>query len=148
MQLNDKLRTLRELNDFSQEDMADKLQMSTNGYAKIERGERRLDIPKLEQIVAIFGMDLMEFINFDVNRAVNLIHENKQSIIYQINKNSQQNTYFGAEDLQHEIDKLNLIISHKDELLAQKEHELNQVIEQKQREIDLLQELVNTLKQR
>lgn len=148
MQLNDKLRTLRELNDFSQEDMADKLQMSTNGYAKIERGERRLDIPKLEQIVAIFGMDLMEFINFDVNRAVNLIHENKQSIIYQINKNSQQNTYFGAEDLQHEIDKLNLIISHKDELLTQKEHELNQVIEQKQREIDLLQELVNTLKQR
>lgn len=148
MQLNDKLRTLRELNDFSQEDMADKLQMSTNGYAKIERGERRLDIPKLEQIVAIFGMDLMEFINFDVNRAVNLIHENKQSIIYQINKNSQQNTYFGAEDLQHEIDKLNLIISHKDELLAQKERELNQIIEQKQREIDLLQELVNTLKQR
>lgn len=148
MQLNDKLRTLRELNDFSQEDMADKLQMSTNGYAKIERGERRLDIPKLEQIVAIFGMDLMEFINFDVNRAVNLIHENKQSIIYQINKNSQQNTYFGSEDLQHEIEKLNLIISHKDELLAQKEHELNQTIEQKQREIDLLQELVNTLKQR
>lgn len=148
MQLNDKLRTLRELNDFSQEDMADKLQMSTNGYAKIERGERRLDIPKLEQIVAIFGMDLMEFINFDVNRAVNLIHENKQSIIYQINKNSQQNTYFGSEDLQHEIEKLNLIISHKDELLAQKEHELNQIIEQKQREIDLLQELVNTLKQR
>lgn len=148
MQLNDKLRTLRELNDFSQEDMADKLQMSTNGYAKIERGERRLDIPKLEQIVAIFGMDLMEFINFDVNRAVNLIHENKQSIIYQINKNSQQNTYFGSEDLQHEIEKLNLIISHKDELLVQKERELNQITEQKQREIDLLQELVNTLKQR
>lgn len=138
MQLNDKLRTLRELNDFSQEDMAEKLQMSTNGYAKIERGERRLDIPKLEQIVAIFGMDLMEFLNFDTNKTISLIHDSKQSIIYhQINKESQQNTYFGSEELQHEIDKLHLVIQHKDDLLAQK-----------QREIELLQDLVNTLKQK
>lgn len=138
MQLNDKLRTLRELNDFSQEDMAEKLQMSTNGYAKIERGERRLDIPKLEQIVAIFGMDLMEFLNFDTNKTISLIHDSKQSIIYhQINKDTQQNTYFGSEELQHEIDKLHLVIQHKDDLLAQK-----------QREIELLQDLVNTLKQK
>ncbi len=73
MQLTDKLRTLRELNEFSQEEMAAKLGMSTNGYAKIERGVRRLDIPKLEQIAEVFGMDLLALINFDTERAVNLI---------------------------------------------------------------------------
>lgn len=145
MQLTDKLRTLRELNEFSQEEMAAKLGMSTNGYAKIERGVRRLDIPKLEQIAEVFGMDLLALINFDAERAVNLISENKQSIIYQINKDSPQHTYFGTNELEHEIEKLNLTISHKDDLLEQKERELNQIIEQKNREIQLLQDLVNAL---
>lgn len=53
--------------------MAAKLGMSTNGYAKIERGVRRLDIPKLEQIAEVFGMDLLALINFDAERVVNLI---------------------------------------------------------------------------
>ncbi|MDK4596905.1 hypothetical protein QG077_06470 [Kingella kingae] len=79
-------------------------------------------------------MDLLALINFDAERAVNLISENKQSIIYQINKDSPQHTYFGTNELEHEIEKLNLTISHKDDLL-----------EQKEREIQLLQDLVNTL---
>lgn len=147
MQLNDKVRTLRELNDFSQEDMAAKLGMSTNGYAKIERGVRRLDIPKLEEIATVFGMELLELINFDAEKTMSMIQNSKQSIIYhQINKDSQQNTYFGTDELEHQIEKLNLVVAHKDELLAQKERELNQIIEQKNREIELLQNLVDTLK--
>lgn len=147
MQLNDKVRTLRELNDFSQEDMAAKLGMSTNGYAKIERGVRRLDIPKLEEIATVFGMELLELINFDAEKTMSMIQNSKQSIIYhQINKDSQQNTYFGTNELEHQIEKLNLVVAHKDELLAQKERELNQIIEQKNREIELLQNLVDTLK--
>lgn len=135
MQLNDKLRTLRQLNDFSQEDMAAKLGMSTNGYAKIERGLRRLDIPKLEEIAAVFGMELLDFLNFDADKTISLIHDSKQSIIYhQINKDSQQHTYFGSNELEHEIEKLNLMLAHKDEIIAQK-----------QREIELLQTLVQNL---
>lgn len=149
MLINEKIRTLRELNHFSQEEMANKLAMSTNGYAKIERGERRLDLPKLEEIANVLGMDLLELINFDVEKAVNLINESKQSIIYQINKDNTQHTYFnGTEELTNEIEKLKLIIAHKDELLAQKERELQQLHEQKNREIALLQDLIDALKQR
>lgn len=148
MQLNEKVRTLRELNDFSQEEMAAKLGMSTNGYAKIERGVRRLDIPKLNEIATVLGMDLVELVNFDVEKAVNLIHENKQSIIYQINKDSPQNTYFGTNELEHEIEKLKLTIAHQQTLLEEKQREINQITEQKNREIALLQDLVEALKQR
>lgn len=150
MQLNEKVRTLRELNDFSQEEMAAKLGMSTNGYAKIERGVRRLDIPKLNEIAAVLGMDLVELINFDTEKALNLIHENKQSIIYhyQINKDSSQHTYFGTNELEHEIEKLKLTIAHQQTLLEEKQREINQITEQKNREIALLQDLVEALKQR
>lgn len=148
MQLNDKVRALRKLHDFSQEEMAAKLGMSTYGYAKIERGIRRLDIPKLNEIAAIFEMDLVELLNFDVEKTMNLIHENKQSIIYhyQINKDSSQNTYIGASELEHEIEKLQLTIAHLNEKLTEKEQQIQQITAQKDREIALLQDLVHTLK--
>lgn len=37
--VNETIRNLREKNNWSQEDMASKLSMSTNGYAKLERGK-------------------------------------------------------------------------------------------------------------
>lgn len=49
-----KIRVCRENQDLAQEEMAVKLNMSTIGYAKIERGETRLNIRRLEQIVDIF----------------------------------------------------------------------------------------------
>ena len=51
MKVNEKIRFLRENKNLTQDQMAERLGMSTNGYAKIERGETRLTIPKLEQIV-------------------------------------------------------------------------------------------------
>ena len=41
MNINEKIRMLRELNQWSQEEMAERLGMSHNGYAKIERGKLR-----------------------------------------------------------------------------------------------------------
>ena len=38
MKTYEKIRLMREMNQWSQEDVADKLNLSTNGYAKIERG--------------------------------------------------------------------------------------------------------------
>lgn len=48
MEYNKKIRVLREIRQWSQEDMAEKLNMSVNGYAKIERGETKLTLNKLE----------------------------------------------------------------------------------------------------
>lgn len=39
MNINEKIKRLREGKHWSQEEMAQKLNMSKNGYAKIERGE-------------------------------------------------------------------------------------------------------------
>ena len=39
MKVHEKIRLIRESKHWSQEDMAEKLNMSLNGYVKIERGE-------------------------------------------------------------------------------------------------------------
>ena len=115
MNINDKVRMVRELRDWSQEEMAQKLGMSTNGYAKIERGEVRLNIPKLEQIAAVFGMNLLD-----------LMAISDKSIVYLVNENSthSSNYYAALQDLVQELEKTRLMLSHKDELLAQQASEI------------------------
>lgn len=126
MKVNEKIRMVREMNNWSQEDMAAKLSMSTNGYAKIERGETRLNLPKMEQIAQLFDMDLVE-----------LLSVNDKSVICLISENSTHSSnYYGAsQELTAEIEKIKLALIHKDELLAQQA-----------REINTLQMLVDTLK--
>lgn len=42
--------------------MAEKLNMSLSGYAKFERGETKLYLDKLKQIVQILDIDVVELI--------------------------------------------------------------------------------------
>ena len=44
MQTHDKIRSIREQSNWTQEDMAEKLNMSISGYSKIERGETKVNI--------------------------------------------------------------------------------------------------------
>lgn len=115
MGMHDKIRMMRELRQWSQEEMAEKMNMSPSGYAKIERGETRLQYDKLVQIAQIFNITLSDLV--DDNRGfVFLLNENG---------NNTSTNYYGNNDvLVIEIEKLKLQISHKDELLIQKEKEL------------------------
>lgn len=140
MEYNQKIRALREIKQWSQEEMAEKLNMSLNGYAKIERGETRLTLDKLEQIAHIFNMDALEFMQ-NANRGV----------YFMMNDTVDNNTvYYGVqENPTIEIEKLKLTlqlkentIAHKEELLKAKEI----LLKQKQNEIDALKEIVGLLK--
>lgn len=44
MNVHEKIRLIRELKHLSQEDVAEQLNISTSGYAKIERGESQLNL--------------------------------------------------------------------------------------------------------
>lgn len=117
MKSYEKIRAFREKRDLTQEEMAVKLNMSTTGYAKIERGETRLNIPRLEQIAEIFDVDIFELI----------CHEER--MIYQTNNevagNNSEITYYAqTNDNQAELEKLQLIIAHKDEIIAEKNQKI------------------------
>ncbi|OOF78613.1 transcriptional regulator [Rodentibacter caecimuris] len=115
MNVNEKIRMVREINHWSQEEMAEKMNMSTNGYAKIERGETKLSLHKLEQIANIFNIDVLELMNMD-----------GKGVLFLMNENANNTNYYGNnENLTAEIEKLKLIITHKDEILVQKNEEIS-----------------------
>ena len=114
MFINQKIRTIREQNALSQEDMATKMNMSVNGYAKIERGETKLRLDKLEQIAQIFNLDIVELLSSD-QQNIFLISEHS---------NLSSNYYGKSSGNDFVIEKLNLIIMHKDELLQKQSDEI------------------------
>lgn len=56
------IKRIREDKNISREEMADKLNMSLSGYAKIERGEVALTILRLEEIGQILNYTSTEII--------------------------------------------------------------------------------------
>ena len=126
MKINEKIRQLREQHQLSQENMA------VTGYAKIERGEVRSNLPRLEQISEVFDMDICELLSYGESEKVYF----NNSVTESTNSN---NFLFavGNDNLEKAIQQLQLIISHKDELLAQKD----KIILGLEREIALLRNM-------
>lgn len=132
MKINEKIRQLRESRAWTQEEMANKLSMSTQGYAKIERGDTRSNLDRLEQISEVFGIDIIELLSFGEDGQINFSDSN--------NDRSFNNTFFGTSSTNHlevEIQRLQLIVAHKDE-----------TIESLKREMKLLSEMNELLKGR
>lgn len=129
MSVNEKIRKIREAKDWSQEQMAEKLDMSLNGYAKIERGESKIYLDKLEQIAQVFDIDVIELMQSD-GRNICFQIESPLGSVYQGG---------GETQLLIEIERLKSALSHA----AEKEVLLNKLLEQKDRELNTLKELLN-----
>ncbi|RDE73608.1 XRE family transcriptional regulator [Haemophilus sputorum] len=132
MRINEKIRQLREQHQLSQENMADKLGMSVTGYGKIERGEVRSNLSRLEQISEVFDMDICELLSFGENDKVYFNNTVSDS-------NHSNNFLFavGNDNLEKVIQQLQLMLNYKDELLAQKDKIINGL----EREVELLRKL-------
>lgn len=65
MKTHEKIRTLRETRNLTQEEMAEKLDMTTGGYGKIEQGKSAINIDRLQQIANIFQIDVCELLRND-----------------------------------------------------------------------------------
>lgn len=104
MKVHEKIRSLREAKNWSQEEMAAKLNMSVNGYSKIERGETRVHIPKLEKISEVLEMDLIELM---------CLGERRTYLSGNDNSNNGYNI-IGSTELAFENQKLQLQLEMKD----------------------------------
>jgi len=121
MQLHDKIGLMRKMRGWSQEQIAEKLEMSTNGYSKIERGETDIQLSRLNQITEIFDIELKDLINFDDNKILNF-----SSSHYESHFNNYVNTQNSAK-LEYEIDKMSLIIDHKNQEIVHMKIEIKQL---------------------
>ena len=121
MDTHQKIRTLREALNWSQEEMAGKLNLSRNNYANIENGQTKLFSEKLLEIADIFGVELHYLLNPDMRSVTILVNENHAPSY--ITSQNQGNRY-DTGNAEAEIEKLNMTVAHQSDMLKQKDAEL------------------------
>lgn len=121
MEIHNKIRSIRKTQQWSQEEMAEKLGMAASSYAKIERGATKLNLDKLQKIAEVFNMDATELLSSD------------KGLVLLVNENGDYsaNYYSSNEAVITELEKAKTTIQYqqklldsKDELLAQKDNEI------------------------
>ncbi len=123
MQLHEKICLLRKIKGWSQEEMADKLQMSVHGYANIERGETDVQLSRLEQISQVLGVEVQDLFGMNDKVVFNLAstwHDQSSQNNFQ--------SLMAQRELEHELEKARLII------------------EQQYKEIKYLKEIIELMK--
>jgi transcriptional regulator with XRE-family HTH domain len=61
MELTEKIKELRKKRDWSQEIVANKLNISLNSYGALERGETDINLSRVEELARIFEVDISFF---------------------------------------------------------------------------------------
>lgn len=112
MEIYDKIRILRTSHQWTQEDIAEKLNMSVNGYSKIERGKSSINIEKLKQIAQVFNMYILELIS------------SQQSSFPARDNLENYNIISSDAKLLYENEKLKLLLEIKEDLISQKDDEI------------------------
>lgn len=140
MKINEKIRMMREMNQWTQEELAEKIHMSLTSYAKLERGESKLYLEKLEKLAQVFQVDLIDLLSLNKQGLVWLISgdiNGNYSNYSNSNYSNSHISYYGSTTGQNfALEKLNLQLQHQKELLQQKD----QLIEQLYAQISLLKD--------
>lgn len=69
--IKNKIKSIRELKNYTQEYMADQLGVTQAGYSKIEKGKTILSYIKLVEIARILDVSVEDIISFDSQKYFN-----------------------------------------------------------------------------
>lgn len=112
MQTHEKIQMLRKAKGLTQDEMAEKMNMSKNGYANIEQNNTKLTIDKLIQISAVLGIEPKQLLDSNAD------------VIHFFTENNTHNHYSNTESeskiqaLEKEIGYLKQIINQKDMIIS------------------------------
>ncbi len=115
MKINEKIRFIREMKGWSQKEMAEKLNMSTSGYANIERGETNVQYSRLEQLAKLLDLKLSELTDLDDKNFQIFLGGNDQD------GDNNVTMYSSDTQLQHKLEMNKLTMNQQQkEILYQK----------------------------
>lgn len=77
--IGNKIKNIRELRNYTQDHMAEKLGITQAGYSKIERGETDVAFSKLEEIASILEVSISDLVSFDGQKYFNSFNNVKGS---------------------------------------------------------------------
>lgn len=69
MKVGEKLKILRKLKGYTQEEVAEKLNIERRTYANLENNATKMDIGRMRDIAKIYGIELEELLSFNEAKA-------------------------------------------------------------------------------
>ena len=117
-----KIRKRRNELDYSQEYMAQQLEISQPAYAKLESGDTKINIKRLERIAEILTVDITDLL--DGNTVVNNFHNNGEG-----------SKGFGFVENLYQDNK-----EYTDRIIAQLEADKSRLLAENERLLNLLEE--------
>ncbi len=126
MELYEKIKFIRSLKGWTQENVADQLGISTHAYAKIERGETDVHFSRLQQIANVMEIELPKLLGLDEKNVFNLTNSQCHNNFDNWHVNSSSTEQIACK---HQLEKAQLMI------------------EQKEKEIDYLKQQVIDLRE-
>ena len=79
--IGNKIRLLREEKGFSQENMANALDITQSNYARLEKDDNRISVPRLIIIAKTLETTVTELVGEKANNVVNQ-HNNQEAVTY------------------------------------------------------------------
>lgn len=125
-----KIKELRVVNQWTQEQVAGQLHLTRNAYSDIELGKTDICISRLAQLAQFFGVDLGYFVDdkeqvvFYLTGAQNTQFHTSQRNEYHVHSSEEKN-------LRIELEKAQLMLEHNQQqiaLLEQKISDLQKII--------------------
>ncbi len=113
MEVHETIKFIRQFRNWSQEQMAEKLGMTLNGYTKIEQGKVDPNLSRLKQISETLGVELAQLVGLNDKNVFNFI----ENFYNAFNFCHHEQFHHNATDqttCQHELEKAYLIIEQKD----------------------------------
>ncbi len=139
MSIGEKITFFRKRKGFSQEQIAEILNMTPQGYGKIERNETDVAYSRLELLSKTFGIKVEDLVGFGEKDNF----QNGSNSNFNVFGNSSTLNNYTDQALATQVEKSGLIIESKDKEISALQRE-NALLE---REIENLKEIVALLKE-
>jgi transcriptional regulator with XRE-family HTH domain len=120
MKLHEKIKSMRKFKDWSQEFMAEQLEIAHSSYAKIEQGKTDVSYSRLQQIASVFKIELSDLIGVN------------EKNVFHITGNS--HNYSGSSN-----------VCNIDTIAKFENEKMQIIIQQQSKEIDYLKKIVEML---
>lgn len=134
MDVHEKIKVMRLFKDLTQEEIAEQLGYSVQGYAKIERGESEPTLGKLEDIAKVLGVSLQDLLGLNESNVIHIAGNCCQHIRHNYSQNLNL-TLLTETECAHELEKTRLLLQERDK-----------EIEHLKTENSLLREVVELMK--
>lgn len=122
-----KIKAMRVLKGWSQEEAAERLGIAVSSYAKIERGETDIHISRLVQIAEMMEIDLSQLIELNSRNVINVL-ENGTNYGKLLGIGG-HDIFLTETQCAHELEKVHLLLQERDKEIENLKQQIEQLRE-------------------